>query len=229
MRFWKPTLCVKNRPATRFDLTRKEQAALRRELETSMCADEFCRRLFHCLRQALKPDRYLVEKTPTNVFEVPRIHEIYPRAKLLAIVRDGRDVVVSEKFMLANLKRGITFRERVLAWRKAMEAHLKYEKDFGLYTFSYRQFLENGVGTLRGLLDFMGLVSFPDLLLDVQRRSSFEFITGRKNGHERSKEFFRKGIHGDWVNHFTTDEKKVFKDLAGDMLVRLGFESNNNW
>jgi hypothetical protein len=40
---------------------------------------------------------------------------------------------------------------------------------------------------------------------------------------------FRSGKTGEWQKHFKNDHKKLFKDVAGDLLVKLGYEKNNNW
>ena len=39
----------------------------------------------------------------------------------------------------------------------------------------------------------------------------------------------RKGVVGDWKNYFTEAHKKRFKDVAGDVLVSLGYEKDYNW
>ncbi len=40
---------------------------------------------------------------------------------------------------------------------------------------------------------------------------------------------FRSGKTGEWVKYFTDEHKKIFKEAAGDLLVRLGYEKDNNW
>jgi len=40
---------------------------------------------------------------------------------------------------------------------------------------------------------------------------------------------FRSGKTGEWKKHFTTEHKKIFKDAAGDLLVKLGYEKDNDW
>jgi len=40
---------------------------------------------------------------------------------------------------------------------------------------------------------------------------------------------FRSGKTGEWEKHFTQEHKKIFKDVAGDLLIRLGYEKDNNW
>ena len=40
---------------------------------------------------------------------------------------------------------------------------------------------------------------------------------------------FRSGKAGGWREHFTEEHKSLFKGLAGDLLVRLGYEKSNDW
>lgn len=40
---------------------------------------------------------------------------------------------------------------------------------------------------------------------------------------------FRSGKTGEWKKHFTDEHKAIFKAAAGDLLIRLGYEKNNEW
>jgi hypothetical protein len=40
---------------------------------------------------------------------------------------------------------------------------------------------------------------------------------------------FRSGKTGEWRKYFTEEHKKIFKDVAGDLLMRLRYESDNDW
>lgn len=40
---------------------------------------------------------------------------------------------------------------------------------------------------------------------------------------------FRTGKTGEWKKYFTDEHKKLFKDAAGDLLIKLGYEKNNDW
>jgi hypothetical protein len=40
---------------------------------------------------------------------------------------------------------------------------------------------------------------------------------------------FRSGKTGGWREHFTEEHKRLFKEVAGDLLVRLGYEPDNDW
>ena len=54
-----------------------------------------------------------------------------------------------------------------------------------------------------------------------QRKRKFEII--KQNSHLRS------GKIGEWQELFTEDHKQQFKELFGDTLIKLGYESSNDW
>ena len=45
----------------------------------------------------------------------------------------------------------------------------------------------------------------------------------------RSSPTFRSGRTGDWRNAFTPEHKRSFKDISGDLLIRLGYEDDYDW
>jgi len=40
---------------------------------------------------------------------------------------------------------------------------------------------------------------------------------------------FRSGKTGEWKKHFTDEHKHIFKNVAGDLLIRLGYEKDSSW
>jgi len=40
---------------------------------------------------------------------------------------------------------------------------------------------------------------------------------------------FRSGKTGEWRKYFTDEHKKIFKDVAGELLTKLGYEKNSDW
>lgn len=40
---------------------------------------------------------------------------------------------------------------------------------------------------------------------------------------------FRKGQPGNWREHFSEENKKLFKEVTGDLLIQLGYEKNHDW
>jgi hypothetical protein len=60
-------------------------------------------------------------------------------------------------------------------------------------------------------------------------RNSMVRQTGRKAGQEDRSHFVRRGVVGDWRNHFTREAAEVFNRFAGDALVLLGYEDDQHW
>lgn len=40
---------------------------------------------------------------------------------------------------------------------------------------------------------------------------------------------FRSGKTGEWKKHFTETHKRIFKEVAGNLLVKLGYEKDSDW
>lgn len=58
---------------------------------------------------------------------------------------------------------------------------------------------------------------------------SMERAAGRKPGQEDRNSFIRKGVVGDWKNHFNQESLRVFSDICGPTLARLGYEQSPDW
>lgn len=52
---------------------------------------------------------------------------------------------------------------------------------------------------------------------------------GRKPGDTDEFSHYRKGVSGDWVNHFTPTVIDAFQETYGDLLTRLGYETDEKW
>ena len=73
-----------------------------------------------------------------------------------------------------------------------------------------------------------GGVSSIVLDRELQRRS-FERLAGRRRGSADPSSHYRKGMPGDWHNHFTRRVRDAFIERYGDLVVRLGYERSNDW
>ncbi len=56
-----------------------------------------------------------------------------------------------------------------------------------------------------------------------------EMTKGRGRGMEDACSHYRKGVAGDWVNHFKPQHKEYFKKTYNDVLLKLGYESTSDW
>jgi lipopolysaccharide transport system ATP-binding protein len=64
---------------------------------------------------------------------------------------------------------------------------------------------------------------------EVVLANRFEARAGRKPGQEDVASHERKGIAGDWKNHFTDRIAKAFNDRYGALLVKTGYSVDDRW
>lgn len=65
--------------------------------------------------------------------------------------------------------------------------------------------------------------------LKIAEQYSFKNVAKRKVGQKQQKSHLRSGKPGEWRDFFTEKHKNSFKELLGDVVVKLGYEVNNNW
>jgi hypothetical protein len=74
------------------------------------------------------------------------------------------------------------------------------------------------------LLDYLAAFGFtPSLSRSEAIVILHEAIAPRRSGT------FRKGKPGNWREHFTPTNISAFKEATGDLLLRLGYETNQDW
>jgi len=74
-------------------------------------------------------------------------------------------------------------------------------------------------------------------MLDEVEKTGYKIPTPREKAlpilvdaiQPKKSHTFRSGKTGGWKQHFTDEHKKLFKEVAGDLLVKLGYEKDNNW
>jgi len=68
------------------------------------------------------------------------------------------------------------------------------------------------------------------LLPDLSKGKIRDVVKKMMEGHNPKKSHtFRKGIPGDWRNNFSEKHIALFKELAGQILIELGYEHNLDW
>jgi Sulfotransferase domain len=178
--------------------------------------------------------------TPDTIRE---ISAIYPEAKVIHIIRDGRDVAVSAAHHARNFGRarqrsgsnvtvGSIFPEgqlEKLAAEWALRVGKTVEDGPALlgenYTeVRYEDLLHDPEVEVRRLLTFLAVASDEKSVTRCVEAASFEELSrGRKRGEEDPSSFFRKGVAGDWKRVFTQKERETFDREGGDLLARLGY------
>ncbi len=212
--------------------------------------------------------RFAGDKTPLISMEViAEIAAIQPDAKVIHIVRDGRDVAISSMHHIWNNATDQggrnDLRPEILAkrdaYRRDPEGFLAREESIfaegqlastarnwaGLIgkasedgrallgdnyvEVRYEDLLEHPVDETRRLLRFLGADDAEETAQRCVEITSFERVSKRKPGQEDSSSFFRKGVAGDWKTVFNQDDKRAFRSVAGDQLIRLGYERDDGW
>jgi hypothetical protein len=67
----------------------------------------------------------------------------------------------------------------------------------------------------------------PRVSLPTSRRLILDSLETSIN--PKKSPTFRSGKTGEWRKHFNDEHRKIFKDVAGDLLIKLGYEKDNNW
>jgi hypothetical protein len=158
-------------------------------------------------------------------------------AHYIHLVRDGRDVVVSKYFFEKEfcVNNGIlpgfdmTFDDFVektsLEWSNYVAAWMKTSA----IVCKYEDLLEDTVSALGRLCSSLGVIVSRETLEDcvkVYTRDNFRKALDNTFKHNT---FVRKGISGDWKNHFSEIHKKIVKEYAGSVLSMSGYEKNSEW
>ncbi|PWB77385.1 MAG: hypothetical protein C3F07_02370 [Anaerolineales bacterium] len=90
-------------------------------------------------------------------------------------------------------------------------------------TIHFEDLINDRVRTLTRIMDHL-LARVP---LQASRQLILDSLESAINPTKSPT--FRSGKTGEWKKHFTEGHRKIFKDVAGDLLVKLGYEKNNDW
>jgi hypothetical protein len=94
---------------------------------------------------------------------------------------------------------------------------------------SYEAMQADAAGALITVMSALDRSITPTHAAQIAGQFSFERQAQRKAGVENSKSYLRKGVVGDWRNHFTAEAAQIFDHHMGDALIALGYERNRDW
>lgn len=164
----------------------------------------------------------------------------------VVLYRDLRDVAVShyfyvsrtpwhpeyEEYATRSVEDGLRYFGHTLlpdfvdwmqSWRKRRHPELSIE-------LQYEDLLRNTEEEFRDVASHFELDSSRSTIQDIVSEHRFEKMSdGRSRGEHSEESFVRKGVAGDWENHFTPGLKRLFKEKAGELFIRLGYEDDYSW
>ncbi len=176
----------------------------------------------------------------------PKENGISEKIKLVTIIRDPRDIMVSSIHYLTHLDpqyggwesfKKLNFEEKAEDWLIKNDLDFKLLKawsDFeNVYQFKYEELLIHPEQEIKKYLNFLGQKINPSSIVKALYKNSFEVKANRKPGEEDTTSFYRKGVANDWKNCFSESIKKKFKQAHNgqwnDLLIELGYEKNEEW
>jgi hypothetical protein len=217
---------------------------------------------------AKTPDKKIVgDKTPLQSAGIVReISTMLPEAKIIHIIRDGRDVAVSHTHHRWNRVRPVEEGGRLTPEeRKKRDRYREDAKGFlasGESIFSeqyimaaakgwrsnvgnthrdgpailgdrytevrYEDLLERPEEEMGRLFRFLGACDDEGVVRRCVDKIRFEKVVRRNRGDEDSTAMLRKGVAGDWRSVFTERDRRIFRQVADDLLVELGYEKDAN-
>lgn len=183
-------------------------------------------------------EKLVVIKDPSSSQSAELIMSLQPRARLLYVLRDGRDVVDS---VLAAMARGswiealfpgyvgLTEEDRLpVARREAAKWLWRTEALEAAYAahagpkllVRYEELRADPVAGLRRITDWLGLPTSTERLTEVVDAHAFERLEASATG-ERS--FVRVATPGNWRRSLRPAEQAVVEEVLGDKLAALGY------
>lgn len=181
------------------------------------------------MSRAMKPEhRYLVEKGATDI---PAVAAMFPAARVLHVLRDGRDVALSAH-------------RAARSWAPEMGSH----RPLSYFGDKWRQTVEQTRADGAELGDRFAEVRFEELQQDLSSaaRRLFDFAQIRIDGptlervcaqtdlagydeRVRRSGFRGGGSSSGWRRMMSRDAAKAFDATAGSLLVELGYAQDRMW
>ena len=155
-------------------------------------------------------ESHVAERTPWHVHHLPLISEVYPDARFVHIVRDGRDVVRS---LVAQPWGPASVREAAEEWRDSVTAGRAAASSLGdrLLEVRYEEMLADPRAGVARLYAHLGLEGALD---DALAAAGHETNVGPHDA--------RVGA-GKWREGWKRRDLREFERVAGPLLRELGY------
>jgi hypothetical protein len=168
--------------------------------------------------------RVFVEKTPSHILHAQRILRRFPEARIVEVLRDGRDVCVSMQHRAAEAawvpkSRDEQIRRWVEAVQFGMGVRATPEAAGRWHVFRFEEAKHDPWRAIAELFTFCGLPFDPVLVDRVTASTDFSRVAYAGDG-----QMFRRGAVGDWRTDFNEADVALFARLASETLVAAGYD-----
>jgi hypothetical protein len=163
------------------------------------------------------------EKTPLNVLCFDWVLERFPEARVVHVVRDGRDVVCSMRQhpdrrwvdgQEVKELRPQSVDSYMRRWVRDTQAGIGRRDDPRYVEVRYEDLVHDPEQVIRRLLEALGEPWAPDILVE-------KTPSGGKRAHANSR--ITTGSLGRWRQDLTVDEQRRVQAIGGALLERLGY------
>ncbi len=160
------------------------------------------------------------DKTPGYLRHVPILLKLFPDALLIHIIRDGRDVALSnivQKFGPNNVACA------AIQWKKTLVIHERLKQICPASQYlevQYEQLLMQPRLVLEKVCGFLS-EPFTEEILTATRDGLYTNISSVQSQHIDASNCFK------WKSKMRQDQLKIFESIAGDVLIYFGYDVQN--
>lgn len=162
------------------------------------------------------------DKTPRYVEHIPFLSKLWPNAKFIHLIRDGRNVALSYADVPFGPK-NVAQAARLWAQRVAKGCRDGRSLEPGRYIeIRYEDLVEDAAGEAKDLCEFLEL-EFDPGMLDYTERARDAVLTraSQFNPHLKEKPISKTRS---WETEMPAEHAEVFEAVAGAVLDELGYE-----
>ena len=183
-------------------------------------------------------DPLVLIKEPNGSHGAGPLMSALPRAKLLFVIRDGRDVVdslidargawgsASESRNLAQAAERLSFVRgqcwNWLNWTTAVQRAYEAHPENLRFALRYEELRSEPERTLGPLLAWLGLDAGEEHLRDAVEANAFENLPKLMKGSGTPRRAASPGL---WRQNTTPEEQAAMHEIMGPKLAELGYES----
>lgn len=198
----------------------------------------FADSLFQLRLTATGKPRY-VDKTPANVEAISKILQLYPRARFIHMLRDGRDVACSLRtfnaygwngFFKSSAKDGVhrTIADGAALWRWYASNGLAHRGHPRCLEVRYEDLMANPRAELERICAFVG-EEFDPAMLSSEPAPDSDVLRKRFNANPAAGQGINPASVGRWRRDMSPAEQLEFCHAAGALLIASGYESDDSW